>query len=240
MSPADKIRYNEWFDFHTTYQQNTGIGSTISRIIRGISNQNKPLIPDEILKKEFEEIEFDPDQVQIERMVDKDGKEVKRVKPILIKKEINTDYATQVPFELGPGKDIFLFTDEERVPYAEQPYESKSEEETDDNSYLEDDIPIEVDSDSSAALSMTDDDFETTDPMKIDQALQQIVQGLHQATDGYENLRDILPTVLVTDVVGIVQIAPTPYLQPMSKAAIQALQILGEEHLINQACLVEF
>ena len=173
-------------------------------------------------------------------MVDKDGKEVKQVKPILIKKEINTDYATQVPFELGPGEDIFLFTDEERVPYAEQPYKSKSEEEADDDSYLEDDIPIEVDSDSSEALSMTDDDFKTTDPTKIDQALQQIVQGLHQAADGYENLRDILPTVLVTDVVGIVQIAPTPYLQPMSKAAIQALQTLGEEHLVNQACLVEF
>ena len=69
LTPADKIRYNERFDFHTKYQQNTGIG--------GISNQNKPLIPDEILKKEFEEVEFDPDQVQIERMVDKDGKEIK-------------------------------------------------------------------------------------------------------------------------------------------------------------------
>ena len=57
--------------------------------------------------------------------------------------------------------------DEERVPYADQPYKSKSEEETDDDSYLEDDIPIEVDSDSSAALSMTDDDFKTTDPMKL-------------------------------------------------------------------------
>ena len=158
LTPADKIRYNEWFHFHSKYQKTTGIGGTISQIIHGISNQNKPLIPDEIPKKEFEEVEFDLDQVQIERMVDKDGKEIKRVKPILIKKEINTDYATQVPFELGPGEDIFLFMDEECVPYADQPYKSKSEEETDDDSYLEDDIPIEVDSDSSAALSMTDDD----------------------------------------------------------------------------------
>ena len=77
LSPVDKIHYNEWFDFYTKYQQNTGIGGTISQIIHGISNQNKPLIPDEIPKKEFEEVEFDPDQVQIERMVDKDGKEVK-------------------------------------------------------------------------------------------------------------------------------------------------------------------
>ena len=40
LTPADKIRYNEWFDFHSTYQKNTGIGGTISQIICGISNQN--------------------------------------------------------------------------------------------------------------------------------------------------------------------------------------------------------
>ena len=160
------------------------------------------------------------------------------MKPILIKKEITTDYATQVPFELGPGEDIFLFTDEECVPYADHPYEPKIEEETDD--YVDDDILIEVDSDSSAALSMLDENFENTDPSKIDEALQEIIKGLHQAADGYEALKDLLPTIPVTDVAKIVQVAPTPYLQPMSKAAIQALQTLGEEDLINQACLAEF
>ena len=48
---ADKIRYNEWFDFHSRYQNNMGIGGTISQIIHGISNQNKLLIPDEIPKR---------------------------------------------------------------------------------------------------------------------------------------------------------------------------------------------
>ena len=185
-------------------------------------------------------MDVDPDQVQIECMVDKDGKEVKQVKPILIKKEITTDYATQVPFELGPGKDVFLFTDKECVPYADRPYEPKIEEETDDDDYVDDDIPIEVDSDSSAALSMLDKNFENTDPSKIDETLQRIIKGLCQAANGYEVLKDLLPTILVTDVAEIVQGAPTPYLQPMSKAIIQALQTLGEEDLINQACLVEF
>ena len=183
---------------------------------------------------------MDPDQVQIECMIDKDGKEVKKVKPILIKKEITTNYATQVPFDLGPDEDIFLFTDEEHVPYADRPYEPKIEEETDDDDYVDDDISIEVDSDSSDALSMLDKNFEDTDPSKIDEALQEIVEGLCQAADGFEALKDILPTVPVTDVAKIVQVAPTPYLQPMSKAAIQALQTLGEEDLINHACLMEF
>ena len=185
-------------------------------------------------------MDVDPDQVQIECILDKDGKEVKRVKPILIKKEISTDYATQVPFDLGPGKDVFLFTNEERVPYADHPYEPRIEEETNDNDYIDDDILIEVDSDSSAALSMLDENFEVTDPSKIDEALQQIIKGLRQVADGYEVLKNLLPTIPVTDVAEIMQTAPTPYLQPMSKAATQALQTLGEENLINQACLAEF
>ena len=173
-------------------------------------------------------------------MIDKDGKEVKKVKSILIKKEITANYATQVPFELDSDKDILFFTDEEHVPYADRPYEPKIEEETDDNDYVDDDVSIEVDSDSSDALSMLDKNFEDTDSLKIDDALQQIVKGLHQAADGFEVLKDLLPTVPVTDVAKIVQVAPTPYLQPMSKAAIQALQTLREEDLINHAYLTEF
>ena len=62
------------------------------------------------------------------------------MKPILIKKEITTDYATQVPFELDPGEDVFLYTDKEHVPYADHPYEPKIEEETDDDDYVDNDI----------------------------------------------------------------------------------------------------
>ena len=73
---------------------------------------------------------------------------------------------------------------------------------------------------------LLDENFENTDPSKIDEALQQIIKGLCQAANGYEVLKDLLPTIPVTDVAKIVQVAPTPYLQPMSKAAIQALQTL--------------
>ena len=183
---------------------------------------------------------MDPDQVQIECMVDRDGKEVKKVKPILIKKEITANYAAQVPFELDSDEEFFSFTDEEHVPYADRPYDPKIEEETDDDDYVDDDVSLEVDSNSSDAFSMLDENFEDTDPLRIDDALQQIVKGLRQAADGFEVLKDLLPTVPVTDVAKIVQVAPTPYLQPMSKASIQALQTLGEEELINHTCLTEF
>ena len=86
---------------------------------------------------------------------------------------------------------------------------------------------------------MLDENFEDMDPVKIDDALQQIIKGLCQAADGFEALKDLLPTIPATDVAKIVQAAPMPYLQLMSKAAIQALQTLGED-LINHACLMEF
>ena len=106
LSASDKIRYNEWFDFHTKYQRSTGIGGSVSQIIRNISNQNKPLIPEEIPRREFEEVDIDPDQVQIECMVDQDDREVKKVKPILIKKELTMNYATQVPFEVDSDEEF--------------------------------------------------------------------------------------------------------------------------------------
>ena len=64
------------------------------------------------------------------------------------------------------------------------------EEETDDDDYVDDDVSLEVDNDSSDALSMLDENFEDTDPLKIDDALQQIVKGLRQAADGFEVLKD--------------------------------------------------
>ena len=172
-------------------------------------------------------------------MVDKDGKMVKKVKPILIKKELNREHASKVPFERHPG-EIF-FADDERVLCRETEPVEYYEEATNDKDYKEDDDDvISIESDSTAAESMLDEDFETTDPVQIDRALQEITTRLHQAADGYETLRNLLPTILVTEVAEVVQAAPTPYLQPMSKAAIQALQTLGEDQLISQACVLEY
>ena len=64
------------------------------------------MIPEEILRREFEEVDIDPDQVQIECMVDQDGREIKKVKPILIKKELTMNYATQVPFEIDSDEEF--------------------------------------------------------------------------------------------------------------------------------------
>ena len=75
-----------------------------------ISNMNKPAIPPEVAKEELTNVDVDEEQVQIIKMVDEDGKMVKKVKPILIKKELDRQHATKIPFERHPG-EIF-FTDD--------------------------------------------------------------------------------------------------------------------------------
>ena len=56
----------------------------------------QPVIPDEIACEEMGNYEMVPNQVQIVKMFDKNGKEVKRVCPILIKKEIDRERGHQV------------------------------------------------------------------------------------------------------------------------------------------------
>ena len=55
---------------------------------------NKPAIPPEVAKEGLTNVNTDEDQVQIIKMVDKDGKMVKKVKPILIKKELGREHTT--------------------------------------------------------------------------------------------------------------------------------------------------
>ena len=86
LSASDKIKFNQWVEFHDTYQRTHGIAGTSSQIIRYISNLNKPAIPTEIAKEELTNVDIDEEQVQIIRMVDKDGKMIKKVNPILINK----------------------------------------------------------------------------------------------------------------------------------------------------------
>ena len=170
-------------------------------------------------------MDIDEEQVQIVKMVDKNGKMVKKVKPIMIKKELDREHATKIPFEETPGK--IVFTDAERVPLCTTPPVEYFEEVTDE--------VISIESDSSAAESMLDENFKTTNPMMFDASLMKITAGLKQTAEGFEELQKMLPSVPVTDIPKLIEETPLPYLTPMSKALVQALQSVGEERLVDLA-----
>ena len=186
LSASDKIKYNQWVEFHEHYQRTHGIAGTSSQIFRYISDLNKPAIPTEVAKEELTNVDIDEEQVQIVKMVDKDGKMIKKVKPILIKKELNREHATKIPFERHLGE--IVFTDAERVTLHTTPPVEYFEEATDDEDYKEDDEVISIESDSTAAESMLDEDFEATDPMMFDASLIKITARLKQAAEGFEEL----------------------------------------------------
>ena len=233
LSASNKIRYNQWVEFHEHYQRMHGIAGTSSQIICYISDMNKPAIPTEIAKEELANVDIDEKQVQILKMVDKDGKMVKKVKPIMIKKELDREHATIIPFERHHGE--ITFTDAERVPLRATPPVEYVEEVTDDKDYKEDDEVISIESDSTAGKSMLDEDFETTNPLVFDASLVKITTRLKQAAEGFEELQKMLPSIPVTDIPKLVEEIPLPYLTPMSKVLVQALQSVGEEKLIDLA-----
>ena len=229
---SDKLRYNQWYAFHHEYQHQNNIAGTATQIIHHISNQNKLNIPPIIAQTELTDVEVDEDLVQIIWMEDRDGNVVKRVKLILIKKEISQEYASVLPFE---DDDAPHFTDAERVPFHETTRGPYDEEVTDEEDYVSDDHPIEIDSDSSAALSMTDEEFEATNPHKIDDALQDIIEGLKKAANGFEELRGLVPSLPVTEIPKLLKTVPLLYIQPLTKPMVHAIKSLGEAKIIELA-----
>ena len=149
-----------------------------------------------------------------------------------IKKEISQEYASVLPFE---DDDAPHFTDAERVPFRETTRGPYDEEVTDEEDYVSDDHPIEIDSDSSAALSMTDDESEATNPQKVDDALQDIVEGLKKAANGFEELKSLIPSIPVTEIPKLLKTVPLPYLQPLTKPMVHAIKSLGEVKIIELA-----
>ena len=114
------------------------------------------------------------------------------------------------------------------------------EEFTDDEDYKEDDKVISIETDSSTAESMLDEDFETTDPMMFDASLVKFTTGLKHAAEGFEELRNTIPTIPVTDIPKLIEQTPLPYLTPLSKEMVRALQSVGGDKLIDMALYVEF
>ena len=87
---------------------------------------------------------------------------------------------------------------------------------------------------------MLDEDFENTDPVKFVASLMKVTAGLRQAVEGFEELRQILPSVSITDMPKIIEEMSLPYLTPLSKKMVQAFQSVGEEKLVDLVLYEEY
>ena len=87
---------------------------------------------------------------------------------------------------------------------------------------------------------MLDEDFENTDPMMFDASLRKTTASLRQAAEGFEELRQMIPSIPVTDMPKIIEETPLPYITPLSKEMVRALQSVREEKLVDLALYEEY
>ena len=95
-----------------------------------------------------------------------------------------------------------------RVPYRETEPVEYFEEATDDEGYKEDDKVISIEINLTATESMLDEDFEITYPVMFDASLMKITAGLRQATEGFEELQQMISNVPVTDMPKLTEETP--------------------------------
>ena len=199
----------------------------------------QPVIPDEIACEEMQNYEMMPDQVQIVKMVDKDGKEVKRVCPILIKKEIDRKRGHQVPLapsDLPTGMP-FLGPHETIVKReVDNPYESHDEVVTDDPDYQSDDVPLPTEPDSSTAESMeSDTKFQEVNIAAIERAMEKVTTGLRMAAMGYEELRPVVRAIPIHEVPKLLEQLPQPILEPIPNTVQKVVQHIDHTDLVRWA-----
>ena len=199
----------------------------------------QPVIPDGIACEEMENYEMVPNQVKFVKMVDKDGKEVERVCPILIKKEIDRERGCQVALTLSdlPTGMPVLDPHEAIVKReVDDPYESHDEVVTDNPDYQSDDVPLPTEPDSSAAESMeSDTEFQEVNIPTIEKAMEKVTTGLRMAAAGYEELKPVMRAMPIHEVPKLLEQLPQPILDPIPDTIQKVVQHIDHTDLVKWA-----
>ena len=199
----------------------------------------QPAIPNEIAHKEMENYKMVPNQVQIVKMVDKDGKEVKRVCLILIKREIHRERGHQIaltPSELPTGMPVLDPHEAIVKREVDDPYESYDEVVTDDPDYQRDDIPLPTEPDSSAAESMeSDTEYQEVDIAAIEKAMEKVTTGLRMVATGYEELRPVMRAMPIHEVPKLLEQLPQLILDLIPETIRKVVQHVDNTDLVKWA-----
>ena len=107
-----------------------------------------PPIPKSVCEEEMQNANLDTDEVIIEYMTDAHGNKIKKLKPILIKSELNREYAQHIPSD----DDLTAVPECNFIQKREVTVESYSES-ISSNDESSDDRTVTAESDSSTASS---------------------------------------------------------------------------------------
>ena len=224
---AERKRLQHMIEFHEEYQPVFCETASIHTIMkRRISHMNPP-IPKSVCEEEMQNANLDTNEVIIEYITDAYGNKVKKLKPLLIKSELDREYVHHIHSDNNlPAipEDNFIQKREVTVDLYSETFSSN---------ISSDDRTITTDSDSSATSSFEETPCKwETDSKGIEATLHQIASGLQSAADGYLTLASHISGIAPYELPQIIaQIPPPPMDVPMPVR--KALLIDGENKVVN-------
>ena len=108
--------YQDMTEFHEEYQHVFGEKASIQTIMKRRISHMKPPIPKSICKEEMQNTHLDTNEVIIEYMTHVHGYKIKKLKPLLIKSELDREYTQHVPSDDNlPAVPVENFTQKREV-----------------------------------------------------------------------------------------------------------------------------
>ena len=179
---------------------------------------------------------LDTNEVIIEYIIDAQGNEIKKLKPLLIKSEPDREYAQQIPSD----DNLPAVPEENFIQNREVTVDSYSET-ISSNDEPSDDRTMTTDSNSSAASSFKETPCKwEADSKGIEAILHQIAMGLQSAAEGYLALASHVSKLAPYELPQVIaQIPPPP---PMNVPMLirKALLVDGENKAINYLICGEY
>ena len=186
-----------------------------------------PPIPKSICEEEMQNANLDTNEVIIEYITDAQGNKVKKLKPLFIKSEPDSEYVHHIHSD----DNLPAVPEDNFIQKREVTVDSYSE--TISSNVSSDDRTITTDSDSSAASSFEETPCKwETDSKGIEATLHQIASGLQSTAEGYLTLASHISGIAPYELPQVIaQIPPPPMDVPMPVR--KALLVDGENKVVN-------
>ena len=96
-TPAERKKLQNMTEFHEGYQHVFSEKASIHTIMKQRISHMNPPIPKSVCEEEMQNANLDTNEVIIEYMTDAQGNKIKKLKPLLIKSELDREYAQHIP-----------------------------------------------------------------------------------------------------------------------------------------------
>ena len=221
-------------EFHEEYQCVFSEKASLQAIMkRRISHMNPPM-PKSVCEEEMQSTHLDTNEVINEYITDAHGNKIKKLKPLLIKSELDREYTQHV------------LSDDNLPAVPEENFRQKMEvtmdsysESISSNDESSDDRTVTADSDSSASLDFEEAPCEWEANSKgIEATLHQIAAGLQSAAEGYVALASHMSKVVPYELPQVIAQIPPPMDVPMPIR--KAMLIDGENKAVNYLICREY